>query len=246
MKRIKSGEEFFLKSYLPMLNKNITDVFFDLDHTLWDFDRNSALAFQRIFQTEKIYLDVVAFIEAYEPINLQYWKKFRDNLITKEELRRGRLIEAFQQFNLEYSLSEIDFLSKRYIEELPVDNHLFVGTIQILEHLSPNYNLHIITNGFHEVQFSKLKNSGIQKYFRTITTSEEAGVNKPHSGIFELALSKASVMPFQSIMVGDSLEADIHGARNIGMNTLFFNYKNEIVPKSERAIKNLFEIKLHL
>ena len=229
-----------------MLNRNITDIFFDLDHTLWDFDRNSALAFKRVFQKRHIELDVLAFIEAYEPINIQYWKKFTDELITKEELRRGRLIEAFQKFDRQYSLTEIDALAKSYIDELPLDNHLFLGTLKMLDYLIPKYNLHIITNGFHEVQYAKLKNSGLQKYFDTITTSEEAGVKKPHPSIFQLALSKASAIPDQSLMVGDSLEADIYGARKVGMHTLFFNYKNETVPSSELAIKNLFEIKLHL
>lgn len=229
-----------------MLHKNIKDVFFDLDHTLWDFDRNSALAFIRVFRKHNIDVNFSAFIEAYEPINLIYWKKFREELITKEELRRGRLIETFKILDMQYPLSTIDLFARSYIEELPIDNHLFSGTIEILEYLISRYKLHIITNGFHEVQHFKLRNSNIQRYFSTITTSEEAGVKKPHPSIFKLALTKASALPNKSIMVGDSLEADILGARAVGMNTLFFNYKNEKMVTPEVAIKNLFEIKQHL
>jgi len=229
-----------------MQNRMITDVFFDLDHTLWDFDRNSELALRRVFTNHQIELNVSDFIKVYEPINLQYWRMFRKDLISKDELRRGRLIETFDFFNMKFPLAYIDSLAKSYIEELPVDNHLFSGTLETLGYLSNKYNLHIITNGFQEVQHLKLKNSGIAKYFNTITTSEEAGVKKPHHSIFKLAMAKASVLPYKSIMVGDSLEADIFGAKAVGMNTLFFNYRNEKMMGSESFIKNLVEIRKHL
>ncbi|OAD90047.1 noncanonical pyrimidine nucleotidase, YjjG family [Aequorivita soesokkakensis] len=225
---------------------NITDVFFDLDHTLWDFDRNSALAFARVFQKHKIDLSLTDFLKEYEPINLIYWKRFREETVSKEQLRRGRLTDTFDVFKIQFPLETIDALAISYIEELPVDNHLFLDTIEILEYLSKKYNLHIITNGFEEVQYLKLHNSGIKKYFSTITTSEEVGLKKPHPVIFEIALKKASVAPQKSIMIGDSLEADIIGAKNVGMNTLFFNYRNEIVAENFFAINELSEIKNHL
>jgi len=228
-----------------MVNENISDVFFDLDHTLWDFDRNSALAFERVFKKHNIAMELSEFIREYEPINLNFWRQFREEKITKEELRRGRLIETFQLFKMEFPLPSIDFMANSYIEELPIDNYLFSGTFEILDYLFPKYKLHIITNGFEEVQHLKLENSGIAKYFDTITTSEEAGAKKPHHSIFKLAMAKASVLPHKSIMVGDSLEADIFGARAVGMNTLFFNYKDEKMG-SESFIKNLLEIKQHL
>ena len=152
-----------------MHNSKITDIFFDLDHTLWDFDRNSGLAFERVFQKHKIEVPLNDFLKEYEPINLVYWKKYREEMVTKEELRRGRLTETFDFFKIKYSLKIIDSLANSYIEELPVDNHLFEGTVEILEYLSAKYRLHIITNGFEEVQHLKLQNSGIKKYFKTIT-----------------------------------------------------------------------------
>lgn len=228
---------------MNMPNSTITDVFFDLDHTLWDFDRNSALAFKRVFKKYKIELSLRDFLKEYEPINLIYWKKFREETVTKEQLRRGRLTDTFDIFKMKFPLDIIDALATSYIEELPVNNHLLLDTVEILEYLVTKYNLHIITNGFQEVQYLKLNNSGIKKYFSTVTTSEEVGLKKPHPVIFEIALKKACVSPQKSIMIGDSLEADIIGAKNAGMNTLFFNYRNENVAENFFAINELSEIK---
>ncbi|SRX54652.1 YjjG family noncanonical pyrimidine nucleotidase [Aequorivita sp. CIP111184] len=229
-----------------MPNSNITDVFFDLDHTLWDFDKNSALAFERVFQKHEIDLPVKDFLKEYEPINLIYWKKYREETVTKEQLRRGRLTETFDFFNIQFPLETIDILATCYIEELPIDNHLFDDAIEILEYLSKKYNLHIITNGFEEVQYLKLKNSDIKKYFFSITTSEEVGLKKPNPVIFETALIKASTVPQKSIMIGDSFEADIVGAENVGMHTLFFNFRNEIVADTYFSVTKLSEIKKYL
>ena len=229
-----------------MFNKEIKDVFFDLDHTLWDFDKNSALAFQRVFLRHNINLELSVFIKEYEPINLKYWRKFRQEIITTQELRRGRLIDVFAVFKMKYPLETIDDIANSYLEELPVDNHLFAGTFETLDYLSNNYNLHIITNGFEKVQHSKLENSGIQKYFSTVTTSEDAGAKKPHPLIFERALIKAEAIPQKSIMIGDSLEADIIGAQNAGMNALFFNYRKENIEDSIKSVSNLLEIKDYL
>ena len=229
-----------------MQNNGITDVFFDLDHTLWDFDKNSGLAFERVFRKHKIELPLADFLKVYEPINLDYWKKYREDRVSKEQLRRGRLTETFDCFELKFPLETIDSLAHCYIEELPIDNHLFTGAVDILDYLSANYRLHIITNGFEEVQHLKLHNSGIKKYFSTVTTSEEVGLKKPHPVIFETALMKASVASTQSVMIGDSLEADIIGAQKAGMHTLFFNYRNEMVTAPHFAISELSEIKKHL
>ena len=226
-----------------MLSETITDVFFDLDHTLWDFDRNSALAFERVFIKHKIEVELPQFIRQYEPINLIYWKKFRDEIVSKEEMRRGRLVDTFHLLNMNFPLSSIDILVKSYIEELPLNNHLFPGTEEILNYLHQRYKLHIITNGFEEMQNLKLQNSGIDTYFTTITTSEEVGAKKPNPIIFNKAMLKAGVLPECSIMIGDSFEADICGAHKVGMNTLFFNYKKEIIDSSVLSINELLQIK---
>lgn len=224
----------------------ITDVFFDLDHTLWDFDKNSLLAFERVFQKHEIEIDLRSFVKIYEPINFKYWKLYREEKVSKDQLRRGRLIDTFSGFDMKYTLAEIDAMAVSYIDELPVDNHLFDGTVEILEYLVEKYSLHIITNGFQEVQLLKLKNSGIYSYFETVTTSEEVGVKKPNPLVFHAALRKAKTHSVQSIMIGDTFEADILGAEAVGMQTLFYNYRKETIPTGYRLVDHLLEIKSHL
>ena len=224
----------------------VKDIFFDLDHTLWDFDKNSMLAFKRVFKKFKITIEFDAFLKIYEPINVEYWKKYREDKVSKESLRRGRLIDSFNFFDLIYTTEKIDEIADAYIQELPFDNHLFEGAVEILDYLILKYKLHIITNGFEEVQHKKLKNSGIDHYFSTVTTSEEVGVKKPNPKVFLTALNKANSLPTQSVMIGDSLEADILGANNIGMQTIFYNYRNESISKKIKSIDSLLEIKNYL
>jgi putative hydrolase of the HAD superfamily len=224
----------------------IKHVFFDLDHTLWDFDKNSALAFQRVFSKHKIEIEIQKFLQAYAPINFNYWKEYREERVTKEQLRRGRLTDTFKIFKQEYPIEVIDVLAHSYIEELPFDNHLFEGTHEILTYLSNKYTLHIITNGFEEVQHLKLKNSNINHFFETVTTSEEVGVKKPNPKVFHKALQKAAAIPEESLMIGDTFEADILGAEGIGMRTIFYNYRNEKLPEKYSVVDTLLEIKNHL
>jgi len=223
-------------------DKHITDIFFDLDHTLWDFEKNSALAFIKVFETHKIHIDVPQFLKVYEPINLNYWKLYRDEQITKQQLRRGRLKDAFKLLDLEFPIQIIDALAVSYIDFLPHHNHLFPGTVELLEYLKPNYKLHIITNGFEEVQSKKLINSKIDSYFNTVTNSERVGVKKPNPKIFHYALEIARAIPEKSVMIGDNIEADIQGAKAVGMNTVFFSPINEFQHDLIIA-KNLLEIK---
>ena len=136
-------------------------IFFDLDHTLWDFDKNSALTFQKLFKRHDIPLSLETFLEVYVPINLNYWKLYREEKINKEALRFSRLDDAFRVLNISVTPELIHILSDEYITFLSTFNHLFEGTLEILEYLKPKYKLHIITNGFKEVQHGKLKKSGI-------------------------------------------------------------------------------------
>lgn len=205
----------------------VQHIFFDLDHTLWDFDKNSELAFTSIFKKNRIEIEVSKFIEKYTPINAHYWKLYREDKVSKPALRYGRLKETFDLLEINVSDDQIDQLAIDYIEFLPNNNHLLEGTIEILDYLHPRYNLHIITNGFKEVQHRKMESSGILKYFNTITTSEDVGVKKPHRQIFEVALQNASANVEESIMIGDNLEADVLGAQNLGMPAILYNYYGE-------------------
>ncbi|NRB58373.1 MAG: noncanonical pyrimidine nucleotidase, YjjG family [Winogradskyella sp.] len=208
------------------MKEKLKHVFFDLDHTLWDFDKNSGLTFEKIFRINNIDVELRTFLDVYEPINFNYWKLYREERVTKSALRYGRLKDAFDAVGVYVSDFQINQLSVAYIDYLTTFNHLFDGTIEILEYLKHKYELHIITNGFEEAQERKMKNANIKHYFKTITNSEMVGVKKPNPKIFNFALDLANATPEESIMIGDSLEADIQGADNIGMKTIHFDYKD--------------------
>lgn len=223
--------------------KDIKHIFFDLDHTLWDFDRNSALAFAKIFKKHHISLQLSDFMEAYQPINFQYWKWYREGKVTKDQLRYGRFKKSFNAcaYNIDDHL--IDKLSTDYITYLPEHNFLFDNTIEVLEYLQDTYKLHIITNGFEEVQHTKLIRSNIARFFDTVTTSEEAGVKKPDPIIFNKAMHKTNATPETSLMIGDTYEADILGANQVGMHSICFNYHNHDLPDYQIVINKLIELK---
>ena len=222
-----------------------TDIFFDLDHTLWDFERNSALTFEKILEEHRIAVSVAGFLEVYREINLKYWKLYREEKISQEKLRYERLKDTFDTLSYPVENAMIHTLSEAYIAQLPVYTHLFKDTIDILEYLKPHYKLHIITNGFKEVQNRKLNGANIRHYFRHIIHSETVGVKKPNPRIFEYALKKASVKPQHTVMIGDSLEADILGAKNVGMKTIHLNRHNE-QHRHGIIIDHLSEIKQYL
>lgn len=225
----------------------IEHVFFDLDHTLWDFEKNSALTFQEILPAANVNISFNDFIKAYIPVNLKYWKLYREEKVSKKELRYHRLKETFDALNHFEEDSIINHLAEEYINKLPNYNHLFEGTIEILEYLRNKYQLHIITNGFEEIQALKMSKSGLTKYFKEVITSESVGVKKPNPRVFEFALKKANTISSSSLMIGDSLEADIVGAMNCNMKAIHFNSeKTNNIPKNITSINHLLEIKQYL
>ena len=223
--------------------KEITDIFFDLDHTLWDFDKNSALAFDRVFTKNKIQIELSAFLEAYVPINHYYWEEYRYGRILQEDLRFNRLQDTFAALQFQFSTEEIHRLSAEYIHHLPQSNHLFPYVLDALEYLHKKYNLHIITDGFEPVQWKKLRNSKIDHYFMSVTTSEEAGAKKPDSLIFDCALKKAGCNKNSALMIGDNLEADVLGALKYGMQAVYFstntNHKGITIDSHRHLMKML-------
>ena len=225
---------------------SITDVFFDLDHTLWDFDKNSALTFDKIFKTHAVDVDLNAFLKIYQVLNLKYWKLYRDEKITKDALRFNRLNDAFVAINFDVSESLINKLSDDYIAYLTSFNHLFNYTLDVLDYLKPKYNLHIISNGFEDIQNKKLTNSNIIKYFKTITNADMVGIKKPNPEIFNHALKSANTTFRKSIMIGDSYEADILGALNVGMNAIFFDNNTVTLKENVKCINSLLQLKAYL
>jgi putative hydrolase of the HAD superfamily len=206
---------------------NITDIFFDLDHTLWDFQKNSALTFDFLLKKYQINIDLNKFLNIYIPINFSYWKLYRDEKITKEFLRYNRLKSSFEKLNISLSDDVINKIADDYVISLPVNNFLIKDTILVLDYLRNKYRLHIITNGFTEVQNKKIVNSQIKKYFHSIIDSETVGVKKPNIKIFDYALKISGARSKNSLMIGDNLEADILGALNAGFQAIHFNNNNE-------------------
>ena len=228
------------------MNTNITDIFFDLDHTLWDFDKNSQMAFDRIFKNNFEGIKIEDFIEKYLPINQECWRLYQNDQITHQELRYNRLKFSFDALNYSMTDENIDQISNDYIEFLTYNNYLFDGAIEVLEYLKPKYKLHIITNGFAHVQEKKINNASLGGYFTTITNSELAGVKKPNSIIFDYAVNLAQSSKENSIMVGDDFDADVNGALNAGMDAIFFNVKNIETPQNYKQINHLLELKKYL
>ncbi len=204
----------------------LTTIFFDLDHTLWDFETNSRetlLEIVRDFNLVQIGLpSSEQFIQRYQSINDAMWEDYRKGLVDRTTLRNTRFHKALLEFNIDnYSLSlEI---GEYYLRESPLKKNLFPHAIETLTYLKKKYDLHIITNGFNEVQFIKIEHSGLAPFFKHIITSEAADSKKPAASIFDFALNLAKAHYTQCIMIGDSLEQDIIGAREYGMQQIYFN-----------------------
>ena len=205
--------------------KRYKHVFFDLDETLWDFRRNSVETLHDLFGLYHLSgfgMDENQFIERYHHHNEIYWGQFRRGEISRTELRVIRFKTTLKEFELTDE-ALIKKMSENYLQILPSKKNLYEGTIDVLEYLKPKYSLHIITNGFEEVQQEKIKVSGLVPYFKYIITSERAGSLKPNREIFLYALDIANASVADSIFIGDSIEADMRGAIGVGMDCVLFN-----------------------
>lgn len=230
--------------------KHYKHIFFDLDRTLWDFDRNASETFndihEKYFLKQRGITDFDDFMTVYHKINLELWDQYRKGHIRKEVLNVQRFSMTLDTFGIkDNGLSEN--IAKDYLEISPTKKHLYPGTYQLLEYLSSKYKLHIITNGFEEVQHKKLKHSELDQYFSCIITSEDAGYKKPHINIFNYAFAVAEALPAESLMIGDDIEVDIIGAREAGMDQVLVDF-DRILPDSSATyyVNSLFELKLIL
>ena len=225
------------------MKNSIQHIFFDLDHTLWDFDKNSELAFARIFEANYPHVQIDEFIAVYIPINKACWQLYQVDQMSHDQLRYQRLKQSFDAMNVSISDDEINQIAIDYIAYLPEFNHLFDGVHEVLSYLQTKYVLHVITNGFAQVQDRKMDQSNLTPYFKTITNSELAGAKKPNPIIFEHALQVATATKSNSVMIGDSLDADVLGALDFGMQAVFFNPFDEEVSQEIIQISHLLELK---
>jgi putative hydrolase of the HAD superfamily len=222
-------------------------LFFDLDHTLWDFDANAKETLAELYSIfdldKKIHIAFDDFYPKYLFHNELLWDRYHKGLISSDDLKWKRMWRTLLDFKIaDEPLSKE--MSGKFLEILPTKKLLFPHTIEILDYLvEKNYFLHLITNGFEATQWSKLNNSGLGKYFTHVITSEGSNSLKPKKEIFDFAMQKAAASLPESIMIGDNLDADIQGAMNAGMDSVFVNHINAIpVIKPTYTVTHLQEL----
>ena len=207
-----------------------SNIFFDLDRTLWDFETNSHEALLEICN----YYDLInigisdyeEFIKIYKIHNSDLWDLYNIDKISQKDLRRERFQRSLLNFGInDFQLSED--IGEKYIEICPRKNKLFSFTFEILDYLKDKYRLHIITNGFDKTQHIKLEHANLMQYFNQIITSEKTGFKKPNPKIFEHALELADAKKTESIYVGDNLIVDILACQNYGIDGIYFNPNKE-------------------
>jgi putative hydrolase of the HAD superfamily len=225
-------------------------LFFDLDHTIWDFDKNAEETLYElydIYRLNEIGLPSAAqFIETYTRNNHQLWADYHTGKITKAELRETRFKKTFLNLGVHPDLIPLSF-EDDYVQLCPTKTNLFPHAHETLGYLKNKYTLHLISNGFKESSELKISNTNIGGYFQHIIISEIVGINKPDKAIFEHALNLAGAEKSQSLMIGDSLEADVYGALNFGIDAIYFNPFNAPKPDDvPRQITHLKELILML
>lgn len=226
-------------------------LFFDLDHTLWDFDANARATLEQLHLdlrlVDKGIHDFELFHKNYLAHNEKLWARYRNGYIKQEELRLKRMWLTLLDFKIaDEALARQ--LSELFLQLLPTRTILFPDTIEVLTYLSDKaYGMHLITNGFEKTQHSKLKSSGLDIFFREVVTSESSNSLKPQREIFEYALNKTGASLAESIMIGDSLEVDIAGAKGAGMDQVHVNFND--APQSFEptyTVRHLKELKAFL
>jgi putative hydrolase of the HAD superfamily len=226
---------------------NYKDLFFDLDHTIWDFELNSKETIQELYDTHNLaalgITDFDAYFTVYSGHNHRLWDRYTKGFIKQEELRWKRIYLSLLDFKVANEKLAKE-MSVQYLDILPFKKNLFPYTIEILNYLKDKeYKMHLITNGFETVQLHKIKNSKIDHFFTEVITSEASNSLKPHAGIFEYALQTTKAVLENSIMIGDNEAADIQGGINFGMDTIFVNHL-QVTPsvKATYTITHLKEL----
>ncbi len=221
-------------------------IFFDLDHTLWDFTGNSRAMLRELYAEEDLASvgvpDADALIEVYEEVNKVMWDQYGAGRITKEVLRVLRFRNTLLKFGVN-NARLTDRMGHAYIERCPHKPLLMPGAAALLRDLHGRFGLHIITNGFDEVQHVKLQSSGIAQYFEQVLTSEKVGAHKPDQRIFTEALRRARTHADESLMVGDNAGTDMLGARNAGWDQVHYAAETEPDALATHRIKQLDDLR---
>ncbi|MDX5437842.1 MAG: YjjG family noncanonical pyrimidine nucleotidase, partial [Pontibacter sp.] len=211
--------------------KTYTHILFDLDHTLWDFEKNSEETLYTLYEQFNLHrhgkFDCNSFYKKYKFVNTRMWNLYNKGKITQQELRESRFVKTLVGLGLEAHEVPVG-ISEAYTDMCPTKTAVFPYTHEVLQYLQPKYGLHIITNGFKEVQYIKMNSSKLHDYFREIVTSECCGYKKPDQRMFRHLLDRLEVNSKDCLMIGDNYECDIEGARNAGIDQMFFNPEKSV------------------
>ena len=214
------------------MTRSYKHLFFDLDHTLWDHHRNANETLTDIYQSFNLNqfasFNVDQFQYAFHKINHALWQDYHLGLIVQEDIRKERFRSVLDSLGVE-GYSSCDQLSADYLHQCPSKSNLMPYTLEVLKYLKDKkYSMTIITNGFSDIQDIKMNGSGLQGYFDRVITSNQAGWLKPHKQIFDFAVKQADVAKSDCLMVGDNLSTDIEGARNAGIDQVFYDYASTL------------------
>lgn len=201
------------------------NLFFDLDDTLWAFSANARDTYEEMYRKydyDRFFDSFEHYYSLYQRRNLELWAEYADGKVTKEELNRQRYLYPLEAVGADDS-ALAEAYEKDALATIPTKSKLMPHAREVLEYLSAKYNLYILSNGFKELQFHKMRSSDIDKYFRKVVLSDDIGILKPWPEIFHFALSATQSELNDSLMIGDSWENDIAGAAGVGMHQVFYN-----------------------
>ncbi len=201
------------------------NLFFDLDDTLWAFSENANDTFREMYLKygyDRFFTSFEHFYTLYQQRNRALWEEYAAGKVTKEELNRQRFLYPLQAVGAEDAALAKAF-SDDFFAVIPTKSKLTPHAREVLEYLSPRYNLYILSNGFQELQCHKMRSSGIDGYFKKVVLSDDIGVLKPRPEIFHFALSATQSYLHESLMIGDSWENDVTGAAGVGMKQVYYD-----------------------
>lgn len=210
--------------------KHKKHLFFDLDHTLWDFEANSFDCLSDIYQEFNIAssgFSVVQFHSAFSEINKSLWTQLERNTIEQENIRKYRFQLTLKKLDSEISTTESENMNAHFLAALPTRTKLITDCKEVLDVLKSSYSLHILSNGYAPIQLKKIQNGGIADFFNKVVTNDLANARKPSKDIFNYSLKETGSTIQEALMIGDSYEADILGAKKAGWDTIHFTEKDD-------------------